>query len=44
MAVRALVAEGVHATVTVDGDDGPPQPLSTPLRITSDTIARGIGN
>jgi hypothetical protein len=44
MAARALVAEGVHATVIVDGDNGQPQPLSTPLRITNDTIARGIGN
>lgn len=42
IAARALVAEGVHATVIVDGDDGPRQPLSTPLRIRSDTIARGI--
>ncbi|HUQ47756.1 MAG TPA: hypothetical protein VM053_05855, partial [Gemmatimonadaceae bacterium] len=42
VAACALVAEGVHATVTVDGEDGQRHPLSTPLRITNDTIARSI--
>ena len=42
VAARALVADGLHAAALGDGDDGPPQPLSTPLRIRSETNARGI--
>jgi hypothetical protein len=42
MATRAVVADGLHAAVMVDGDAGPRQPLKTPLRIRRDTTARGI--